>query len=120
MSPTQRTLALLRKTWPLVEVTEKWNSFTKTRKDLYGFVDCLAVRQDSILAVQTTSGSNVSARLTKMQLLPSVVHWLADWPRRRILIHGWRKVGARGKRKLWECREVEVVLNETGCPVIKP
>lgn len=117
-SPTQRSLALLRKTWPLVQVTERWNQFAKVRQDLFGFVDCLAVGGDTVLAVQTTSGDNVSARLHKMETLPSVVHWLSS-PSRRIVIHGWSKRGGAGKRKLWTCREVEVVLNETGKPILR-
>jgi len=118
-SPTQRTLAKQRKEgWPLVEITERWNPFAKVRQDLFRFCDCLCVRDNSILAVQTTSGDNVSARFTKIQSLPSVVHWLSN-PACRLVIHGWSKRGDRGKRKLWTCREVEVVLNETNCPVIK-
>lgn len=118
-SPTQRSLALLRKQWPLVAITEHYNAFSRMRHDLFGFVDVLCCRQDSILAVQTTSGANVSARMAKIALLPSVVYWLSN-PACRLVIHGWAKRGAKGKRKLWECREVEVVLNETNCPVIKP
>jgi hypothetical protein len=118
-SPTQRTLAKQRREgWPLVEITERFNPWSKTRHDLFSFVDVLCVRQDSILAVQTTSGANVSARLNKIALLPSVVHWLSN-PACRLVIQGWSKKGAKGKRKLWECREVEVILSETGNPIVK-
>lgn len=112
-SPTQRSLALLRKSWPLVQVTEKWNQFAKVRQDLYGFVDVLCCGQDSILAVQTTTGANVSARYEKLRYLPSVVFWLQS-PTRLIHIHGWATRGARGKRKLWTCRTVELRLGPTG------
>ena len=118
MSPTQRTLALLRKTWPLVAITEHWCPFSRRRKDLFGFVDCLAIRHDDMLAVQTTSGTNVSARLEKIQMSPNTVYWLSN-PACRLVIHGWALRGPRGKRKVWTCRQVEVVLNETGFPVIK-
>ena len=37
MTPTQRSLAALRELGYLVEVVEKWNSFTRTRKDLMSF-----------------------------------------------------------------------------------
>lgn len=113
MSPTQRSLKELRKSWPLVQVTERWNAFAKVRNDLFGFVDVLAVGGDVTLAVQTTSGSNVSARYEKLRYLPAVVHWLQS-SSRKLVIHGWRKVGARGQRKLWTCRTVELRLNETG------
>lgn len=112
-SPTQRSLSLLRKSWPLVQVTEKWNQFAKVRQDLFGFVDVLAVGGDFVLAVQTTTGDHVSNRYEKLRYLPAVVHWLQS-PYRKLVIHGWAKRGARGERKLWDCREVELKLNETG------
>ena len=112
-SPTQRSLALLRKSWPLVQVVERWNAFAKRRIDLYGFCDVLCCGQDSILAVQTTSGSNVSARFEKLRFLPSVTHWLQS-PTRLIHIHGWATRGGKGKRKLWTCRTVELRLSPTG------
>ena len=45
MTPTQRSLAALRDLGYLVEVVEKWNSFTRTRKDLWGWADLLAVER---------------------------------------------------------------------------
>lgn len=110
MSPTQRTKAKLKaEGWPLVAITERWNPFAHVRQDMFGFIDLLAVRANETLAVQTTSGSNVAARLAKIRSLPAHRDWLAS-PSRRLVIHGWRKVGARGERKRWECREVEVTL----------
>jgi hypothetical protein len=110
MSPTQRSLALLRKRGYFVAITERWNPWSKTRVDLFGFIDLLAIRGNETLAVQTTSGSNVSARIEKIRGLPISAKWLSDT--RSIVVHGWRKVGARGKRKLWECREVAVTQPE--------
>ena len=106
-SPCQRSLKLLRDAGYFVAITERWNAFAKIRQDLYGFIDCLAIRDNETLAVQTTSGANVSARLEKMRYLSAVDFWLSS-PSRTIEIHGWRKVGARGKRKLWECRKLQV------------
>lgn len=117
-SPTQRSLKKLRDDgYTLVEVTERWNQFARVRKDLFGFVDVLAVKGDEVLAVQTTSGTNVSARFEKMRTLPAVVHWLGSVSR-RLVIHGWRKVGPAGKRKKWECREVFLAIGPTGSPVV--
>jgi hypothetical protein len=106
-SPTQRSLAKLRAEGWLVAITEHWNQYARVRQDLFGFIDLLAVRGNETLAVQTTSGSNVSARLEKIRATQAASLWLES-PTRKIVIHGWRKVGERGKRKLWECREVEV------------
>jgi len=106
-SPTQRSLKLLRSQGYLVAIVEHWNSYVKIRQDLWGFADLLAVRGDDCLLVQTTSGPNVSARIAKIQAEPKAALWLQS-SNRRIVVHGWRKVGARGKRKLWECREEEI------------
>lgn len=104
MSPTERTKAKLKSEgWPLIAVVEHWNPFAHIRQDLFGFIDVLAVRDNEILAIQCTSGSNVSARLTKIRDNPAHRIWLAS-PSRRLEVWGWRKVGPRGKRKLWEVR----------------
>lgn len=110
MSPTQRSLAKLRKEGWFVAITERWNPWSKTRQDLFGFIDLLAIRGDETLAVQTTSGTNVSARLEKIRGIQAASLWLES-PSRKIVVHGWRKVGERGKRKLWDCREVTVETN---------
>jgi len=101
MSPTQRTLAQLRAAgYPLVQVVERWNPYARVRQDLFGIIDVVAVGAD-IVAVQTTSGSNVAARVAKItesEALPIL--------RRagiRVLVHGWRKVRGR-----WQLREVDL------------
>lgn len=89
MTPTQRSLAYLREQGYLVEIVEKWNSFTKTRKDLWGWCDLLAIKRDKVLAVQVTA-SGVAARVKKIQASDTL-------PRVReagiaIHVHGWRKL----------------------------
>lgn len=106
MSPCQRSLAKLRSDGWLCAVVERFNPYVKVRQDLFGFIDILAIRGDVSLAVQTTSGSNVSARLDKINATPAALLWLA--PSRQIVIHGWSKQGPRGKRKVWTCREIPV------------
>ena len=106
MSPMQRSIKKLRADGYLVAITERFNHFSKTRQDLFGFIDLLAIRGNETLAVQTTSGDHVSDRIAKITSLQAAAIWLNH--HRRIVVHGWRKVGARGKRKVWECREVEV------------
>ena len=66
MSPTQRSLAYLRKLGYHVSIVEHFNHWTKRRNDLWGFADLLAIRPGEVLAVQVTSGSNVSARVKKI------------------------------------------------------
>lgn len=101
MSPTQRTLAHLREAgYPLVQVVERWNPYARVRQDLFGVIDVLAVGID-IVAVQTTSGSNVSARIKKItesDALP-VLRKAGI----RVIVHGWRK-----SKGLWVLREVDL------------
>lgn len=100
-SPTQRSLKLLRDQGYTVAVVEHWNAFVKQRYDLFGFIDLLALRGDETLAVQTTSYSNVSARIKKIENHENVgVIRDAGWG---ISVHGWHKVGNR-----WQVRVVDL------------
>lgn len=100
-SPTQRTLAELRKRgYPLVQVVERWNPFAHVRQDLFGIIDVVAVGDD-IVGVQATSASNVSSRVAKVtesEALP-VLRKAGI----RVLVHGWSKRGNR-----WVLREVDL------------
>lgn len=106
-SPTQRSLAMLREEGWTVAITERWNPFAKIRQDLFGFIDLLAFRGNVVLAVQTTSGDHVAERIAKIRTLQAAALWLESH-NRKIVVHGWRKVGERGKRKLWDCRRVSI------------
>lgn len=111
-SPTQRTLKELRKRGYTCHVVEHWNAFSRRRIDAFGFIDILAIRDgDAICGMQCTSGSNVSARRTKIVQECSVAAraWLSSG---RIEVWGWRKVGPRGKRKLWEPRVEKIELSD--------
>jgi hypothetical protein len=93
MTPTQRSLKALRELGYLVEVVEKWNSFTRTRKDLWGWADLLAIRRDEVLAVQVTS-EGVANRVAKVAASETVGRVREAGI--RIEVHGWRK-NARGR-----------------------
>jgi hypothetical protein len=88
MTPTQRSLEYLREQGYLCEVVEKWNSFTKTRKDLWGWCDILAIRENEILAVQVTA-AGVSSRIKK--IMESDTLPIVRKAGVRIEVHGWRK-----------------------------
>ena len=104
LSPTMRTLAALRNMGiPLIQVVERWNAFARIRQDLFGFIDILAIDDDgSVLAVQATSGSNVSARVNKIKESNELI-WVraAGW---KVQVWGWRKLSS-GK---WEARIVDI------------
>lgn len=102
MTPTARTLALLRKEGWLAWVVEKWIPQTRQRSDLFTFIDVLAIKGDKTLGVQSTSGSNVSSRVKKIQDSEYVGRVReAGWA---IHVHGWAK-NAKGR---WQCRVVDL------------
>lgn len=102
MSPTSRSLANLRERGYRCEVVERFNSFTKQRKDLFGFVDIVAIREGETVGVQTTSGSNMAARIKKIADSETVSDVRkAGW---KILVQGWTK-NSKGRYIL---REVDV------------
>ena len=100
-SPTQRSLKLMRERGFYAEVTEKWIPGANIRRDLFGFIDVLCLGADgAIVGVQSTSASNVSARITKIAESPLVGR--VRQAGIKIVVHGWRKVKGR-----WEAREVD-------------
>lgn len=103
-SPTQRSLAWLRKLGYTVAIVERWNAFAKIRQDLYGFVDLLAIGSGSIVAIQATAGA-VAHRLQKISDEPNSRVWLESGG--LIEVHGWTK-RADGK---YHMRRVKVYLD---------
>jgi hypothetical protein len=100
-SPTQLTLKLLRDQGWTVEVVERWIPGANIRKDLFGFIDLIALKDGQTLAVQATSHSNISARVHKIEnaeLLSEVrkASWL-------IWVIGWRKQNNRWTSKIVDC-----------------
>jgi len=101
-SPTERSLKHLRDNGYLCEGVEKWNSFTRTRKDLFGFIDIIAIKANETLAVQTTSKSNMSARVNKIADADTVAMVrMAGW---QIHVHGW----AKNKSNRWELKVTDI------------
>lgn len=88
MTPTQRSLELLRAENWTVAIVEHFNKWAGVRQDLFGVFDLLALNGRDTLGVQVTSASNVAARQKKIDTadtLPALLH--AGW---RIQVHGWR------------------------------
>ena len=102
-SPTQRSLALLRR-----EGYDPWIVERRITpiilRDLWGFVDLLCVHRESgeLLAVQTTDGTSVSKRLAKSRDAIMDQPWLRKTTI-RIDVHGWRKL-----KTGWHCRREEI------------
>lgn len=110
MSPTQRSLAECRKRDWLAHVVEKWIQRAMRRVDVFGFGDILVL--DGLpgsLLVQACSDGDVSKRVAKIrgECWTAARCWLDAG--NRIQVWGWGKKGARGARKLWTLRVVEVL-----------
>ena len=114
MSPTQLTRGWLKKRGITSDIVEKWNSFARKKQDLLGFGDILAV-SSRIIAIQTTSGDHVAHRIQKIYAEPRAREWLNAGG--LIEVHGWRKCGARGKRKVWSLRRVAIEVDGMGAMV---
>ena len=112
MSPTQRSLKLLRAEGYIAQVVEHFNYFARVRVDLFGVIDIVAIRADlpGVLGVQCTSASNAAARLEKARNRPELKVWLQA--NNRFEVHSHGKRGDRGKRKLWTCVKREIGLSE--------
>ncbi len=109
-SPTQRSLAYLRKEGWTVAIVEKFNPFIKIRQDLWGFGDliCFHARRDLVLIVQTTTRANLISRIQKIRENATAILWLTGH-HRRIEVHGWAKRFERGKiRPKYELRREEI------------
>lgn len=98
-SPTQLTLAKMRKEGYLPWVTEH---FARGRRhDMWTFCDVYCIKEGESVAVQCTSYSNISARVKKITECE-----FTERVRKaniRIVVQGWRKVNNR-----WQCKEVDL------------
>jgi hypothetical protein len=102
-TPTSRTLDLCKEwDWP-AEVVERWVPFSKVRKDLFGFIDIVAITPRGIMGIQATSRSNVSARMKKITTQHADI--LEAWKKAGACVEvwGWGKMKTRGRDgKFWQ------------------
>lgn len=110
MSPTARTLNLLRNAGLTVQVVERWCPHSRRRIDLFNVIDVVAMdpKQVGLLGVQACAGSGHAARLAKVLAEPRARLWVACG--NRLAVYSWAKRGARGQRKSWTPRIEEVYL----------
>jgi hypothetical protein len=97
-SPTQLSLKELRERGYYAEVVERYNSFTKRKNDLFGFIDILCLGEGHVLGVQTTSYGNVSSRVNKIKEHENYAK-VTDCGI-KIEVHGWRKVDNRWRNRI--------------------
>ena len=113
-SPTQRTLAYLRKSGAVAAVVEKWNPHAGVRQDLFGFVDLIYMSKafQCVVAVQATSGTNHAARRTKVLSIDTARQWLECGQRVEIWSWSPKKRVRGGKAIRYESRVEELTLED--------
>ena len=100
-SPTELTLRKLRGDGWTAQVVEHWVPGANVRRDLFGFIDVLALRDGDVLAVQATSDGNVASRVHKIASSPHVAAVReAGW---RIEVWGWKKRNYRWTERIVDC-----------------
>jgi len=99
---TSRTLKRLRDDGYTADVVERWIPGMHVKKDLFGFIDVLAIREGEVLGVQVTSRDHVATRITKITEHDNVAAVRAA--NIRIEVHGWDK-GSNGR---WRVRVEDI------------
>lgn len=113
VSPTQRSLKMLRELGFTAAVTEKWNPHAKIRQDLFGVIDILGIREGiGILGVQACSRTDHARRRDKCLAEPKLRKWLEAGG--RFEIWSWSLMGKAGKVKRWEVWREEIKLSGFG------
>lgn len=113
-SPTQRSLKDLRAKGYSAAVVEHWNQFAHIRQDLYGWIDIVACSSKyGILGVQTTTYSNMKARIAKAKGNIHLANWLGGGG--ALHVHGWRKVKGRWEVEVFvlQLKDVAPCVNKT-------
>jgi hypothetical protein len=117
-SPTKRTMDYLRKHGSIIEVVERFNQFSKTRKDLFSCIDMVEIRYMTspvLVGVQATTDAMIQDHIRKCFsdiVLPKLMAWMETG--NQFEIWGWAKKGPRGKRKLWVPRVFQAELQTQG------
>lgn len=108
-SPTERTLAWLRKNGFTAGVVERRNpKMLRVTHDYLGIIDLIAVGEGHTIGVQATSAANVGSRVNKVIESDNCAAWIKG--NNRLLVVGWSKKGPRGAVKRWTPTIREIVL----------
>jgi hypothetical protein len=108
-TPTQRSLAQLRREGFVTAVVERRLPRCAVTVDAFGLFDLLAVRADvrGVVGVQATSGTNHASRVRKLLGTPTLSTWLAAGNRAEVW--SWTK-----RRRRWTCRRQRLDAADLG------
>jgi len=119
LTPTQRTLKLLRDRGWTADVVERWIPGAFIRKDYLGIIDIIALTGQEIIGVQSC-GESFSGHAKKIEdHAENALRWLTSGG--RLLLVGWRprKVKRGGIATKSESREKEFFLFDFGGPEMR-
>lgn len=94
MTPTQRSLKVLRDDGYICEVVERWLPGINCRRDLFNMADILAIKAGARPLLVQVTAAGVAARVAKIrnsELLGAVIEHFD------IEVHGWRKSARNGR-----------------------
>lgn len=120
MSPTQRTLALLKSRGWTAGVVEKWVPGAFIRRDLFNIIDIIALTGTQIAGVQSCGEAFADHRKKiEEENAPIAEKWIANGG--RLILVGWRpvKVKRGGVAKRYEPRELEYYPFDFGGPEMR-
>jgi len=106
-TPTQRSLALLRREGFVAAVVERRLPRCFVIVDAFGLFDLLAVRIDVRGGVQATGGTNHAGRVRKLLGNATLSTWLAAGNRAEVW--SWTK-----RRRRWTCRRQRLDAADLG------
>ena len=97
--PRQWSMEQMRKDGYITGITEFFNSHTKRRKDLFGFIDFIAVGSGRCVGVQCCARSSIGSHRRKIleECGEAAFEWLRSG--NEIQIHGWDRIDEPLKTK---------------------
>ena len=122
LSPTQRSLRVLKQQGRVCGIVERWNQFAGPhglRNDLFGIIDIIALDPErGVIGIQSC-GTAFSQHVKKFQeeRVQECIDWLST-PGTRLELWAWRKVksklkgGGFGKGYVWEPKVREFTLED--------
>lgn len=120
-SQSARSMGLLRDSGYFVEKVEQVVHGTFIKRDLFGFIDLLAIRADTpgSLGVQVCASDRFADHVAKVRLLEAAWAWLRAG--NRVHVHSWRKRRERHPvTRKWGIKRWAVVVMELSLKDLKP
>ena len=115
LSPTQRTLKALREQGAIADITERYIAPIHIRKDLFGFIDLIAlVPGKGIVGVQCTSDSNRASHREKILTNEYAPEWLKYGGKIELWTWGKHKLVRGGKAERWSANIEEITITQYG------